>query len=173
MRCQLDSPATNTGNFSRSALARSPFMALYPESDILGKGPLFGFIHSLGWLSNNLSATVFLKHSLRRFYVSPLGSLITARPSPAPQHTMPQRHAAGASGACGCCGPQTGLLPRCSAHAAPDRYTLFEVWSPPSHRLRVGRASAWRSSAIRSAPGASRVNSRSMPLGSLIYTERQ
>jgi hypothetical protein len=30
MRCQLDSPATNTGNFSRSALARSPFMARYP-----------------------------------------------------------------------------------------------------------------------------------------------
>jgi hypothetical protein len=77
------------------------------------------------------------------------------------------------AGACCCCEAQTVLLPRCSAHAAPYRYTLFDVWSPPSQRLRVGSASAWRSSAIRSASGASRVNSRSMPLGSLIYTERQ
>ena len=68
---------------------------------------------------------------------------------------------------------QTALLARGSAHAAPYRYTLFEVWSPPSHRRRVGRASAWRSAAIRSASGASRVNSRSMPLGSRIYSERQ
>ena len=70
-----------------------------------------------------------------------------------------------------CCGrpaPHTAHAP-----TAPYRYTLFEVWSPPSQRRRVGRASAWRSAAIRAASGASRVNSRSIPLGSRIYSERQ
>src|SRR5437667_12527861 len=60
------------------------------------------------------------------------------------------------------------LRPRRIAPEALYRYTLFDMWSPLSHRWRVACASAWRSWAICAALGASRVNSRSIPFGSLI-----
>ena len=53
------------------------------------------------------------------------------------------------------------------------RYVLLLVWSPASQRSSVSWASARRSLAISSTCGTSTVNSRSIPLGSSVYSDRQ
>ena len=54
-----------------------------------------------------------------------------------------------------------------------QRYVLLLVWSPASQRSSVSWASARRSTAMSSTSGTSTVNSRSMPLGSSVYSDRQ
>jgi len=103
-----------------------------------------------------------------RYLSGPTFRLLVSKPFFVALHSQPRPFSNQATPLC-----RSGPPEVCGAGVAPYRYTLFDVWSPSSQRLRVGSASALHSSAIRSASGASRVNSRSMPLGSLIYTERQ